>query len=77
MSIAQGLRLFPSGDEEGQAMAEKISQAKDQIEELKNSRGEIDQLNMILEEIGNELTNEKVVHEIFRQGRNTIMSHYT
>ncbi|OXA57022.1 E3 ubiquitin-protein ligase TRAIP [Folsomia candida] len=64
--ISQGLRLFPSGDEEGQAIAEKISQAKEQFEQLKESRGEIDQLNMILEEMGCQLENEKLEHEVLK-----------
>ncbi len=66
VSISQGLRLYPSGDEEGQAMAEKINQAKEQIEEMKNIRREMDQLNMILEDMGLQLENEKVVHDILK-----------
>ncbi len=66
VSISQGLRLFPNEDEGGQAMAEKINQAKEQIEELKNTRREMDQLNMILEDMGLQLENEKVVHDILK-----------
>jgi hypothetical protein len=66
VAIGEGLRLFPSGDEEGQAIAETLGKAKEKSEELRHMKGELEQVNMILEEVGCQLENEKFIHQILQ-----------
>jgi len=63
VAIRQGVRIYPTGDGGEDVIADRVRRVKEQSEELRHTRGELDQMTMILEDMGGQLQGEKDEHD--------------
>jgi len=66
VSTDEGLRIYPSGDEDSSDIVTKLKSLKVLERENGHLKQEISQVNMLLEDTGCQLENERVEHEILK-----------